>query len=175
MKLNGEHVKLRAVEKEDATRLMLWENNPDHWKVSGTEVPFSMHAILEYIDQAQHLRTHGQLRLMICDVHTDEPVGALDLYNSDFKHLRAAVGILIGSHEFRRKGYALEALVLLENYARHILGLHNLYCSVQEDNQASKSLFEKAGYELVGVRKDWFLSGNGWLDELLYQKCLVKK
>lgn len=92
MKLNGEHVKLRAVEKEDATRLMLWENNPDHWKVSGTEVPFSMHAILEYIDQAQHLRTHGQLRLMICDVHTDEPVGALDLYNSDFKHLRAAVG-----------------------------------------------------------------------------------
>lgn len=175
MKLNGEYVQLRAVEKEDATRLLLWENNPDHWKVSGTEVPFSMHAILEYIDQAQHLRTHGQLRLMICDVKTGEPVGTIDLYNADFKHLRAAVGILIGSHEFRRKGYALEALLLVEHYASHILGLHNLYCSVQGDNEASKSLFEKAGYHLAGIRKDWFMQRNGWLDELLFQKCLKKE
>ena len=53
MRLRGQKVRLRPVEKDDATRLLLWENNPQHWKVSGTEVPFSLNAILEYIAQAQ--------------------------------------------------------------------------------------------------------------------------
>lgn len=175
MKLKGQKVSLRPVEKEDATRLLLWENNPQHWKVTGTEVPFSLHAILEYIDQAQHIRTHGQLRLMICLNETGEPIGTIDLYNADFKHSRAAVGILIDELSHRQQGYAVEALEIVENYVRQILGFHNLYCSVHGDNEASKALFDKAGFERIGVRKDWFLDGNKWLDEILYQKCLEKK
>lgn len=175
MRLKGQKVRLRPVEKEDATRLMLWENNPQHWKVSGTEVPFSLNAILEYIEQAQHIRTHGQLRLIICVLDTDEPIGTVDLYNADFKHSRAAVGILIAEPEYRQQGYALEALELLESYVQQILGFHNLYCSVHGDNAASNNLFEKAGYVLIGKRKEWFLEGNHWIDELLYQKVVGKR
>jgi diamine N-acetyltransferase len=175
MRLKGQKVRLRPVEKDDATRLMLWENDPRHWKVSGTEVPFSLHSILEYIEQSQHIRSHGQLRLIICDVLTDEPVGTIDLYNADFKHSRAAVGVLIAELEYRKRGYALEALELLEEYVRRILGFHNLYCSVHGDNTASSSLFEKAGYVKAGTRKNWFLENNKWIDELLYQKWLEKK
>jgi len=175
MRLTGQKVQLRPVEKDDATRLMLWENDPRHWKVSGTEVPFSLHAILEYIEQAQHIRTHGQLRLMICDLLTGESVGTVDLYNADFKHSRAAVGVLIAEDEFRNRGYALEALELLENYVREILGFHNLYCSIHGDNAASIALFEKAGYVRAGRRTDWFLENNEWIDELLYQKWLKIK
>lgn len=181
MKLKGQKVLLRPVEKEDATRLMLWENDPHHWKVSGTEVPFSLHTILEYIEQAQHIRTHGQLRLIICIAASGEPVGTLDLYDADFKNLRAAVGILIAEDPHREQGYAREALSLLEDYARTILGFHNLYCSVHADNPASNGLFRSAGYREVGVRKEWFLQtqltgrgGKQWIDEILYQKCLKK-
>lgn len=175
MMLTGQKVRLRPVEKDDATRLLLWENDPRHWKVSGTEVPFSMSAILEYIVQAQHIRSHGQLRLIICRVEDSEPVGTLDLYNADFKHLRAAVGILIAEEEFRNRGYASEALELLEEYAYKFLGLQNLHCSVHSNNAPSRTLFEKAGYEQVGRRKAWFLENKEWIDELLYQKWLEKK
>lgn len=174
MKLTGKKVRLRPVEKDDATRLLLWENDPKNWRVSGTEVPFSHHAISEYIEQAQHIRTHGQLRLMICVIGTDEPVGTVDLYNADFKHSRAAIGILIAAEEDRRKGYALEALELVEEYVREIPGFHNLYCSIHGDNAASRKLFESAGFMKVGERKDWFLEKNRWVDEILYQKCLEK-
>lgn len=174
MKLTGKKVRLRPVEKDDATRLLLWENNPQHWRVSGTEVPFSLHAIIEYIEQAQHIRTHGQVRLLICELETDEPVGTVDLYNADFKHSRAAVGILIAETAHRQKGYALEALQLLETYVREILGFHNLYCSVHGDNEPSRTLFESAGFVQVGERKDWFLEKNQWINEIIYQKCLEK-
>lgn len=181
MTLTGDTIRLRPVEKDDATRLMLWENDPRHWKVSGTEVPFSLNAILEYIGQAQQIRTHGQLRLIICLKSTDEPIGTLDFYNADFRNLRAAVGILIAEQKHRRSGYAVEALRLAENYALRILGFHNLYCSVHGDNAASNALFESAGFQRCGVRKDWFLDFSGekgqgtkWVDEILYQKCLKK-
>lgn len=174
MTLKGEHIFLRPVEKEDATRMMLWENNPKHWKVTGTEVPFSLAAIYEYIDQAQHIRSHGQLRLLICINDTALPVGTIDLYQADFKHMRAAVGILIAEEGNRNNGFAFEALALVEKYAQQILALHNLYCSIHADNTASIRLFEKAGYEKVGERKDWFFENRVWINELLYQKCLKK-
>jgi diamine N-acetyltransferase len=173
MKLTGEKIRLRPVEKDDATRLMLWENDPSHWKVSGTEVPFSMTAILDYISQAQNIRSHGQLRLMICLTENDEPVGALDLYNADFRNLHASVGILIAERS-RNRGYASEALLLAEEYARVILGMKNLACSIHGDNVSSIALFEKAGYENVGRRKNWFLDRDKWLDEIIYQKWLEK-
>ena len=101
--LKGKSIFLRPVEPSDATKLMLWENNPAHWKVTDTEVPFSMHGILQLIEQQQHIRSTGQLRLMICLNGTEEPVGAIDLYDVDFRNGNAAVGILIGDHLHKQK------------------------------------------------------------------------
>ena len=49
--LKGESIYLRAVEKEDASTLFIWENNPSNWKISNTEIPFSMHSIHQLIEQ----------------------------------------------------------------------------------------------------------------------------
>ncbi len=173
--LKSKTIYLRAVEKDDLTRLMIWENNPKHWKVSGTEVPFSTHALLQYIEQAQHIRQHGQIRFMICLNDTNEPVGCIDLFDANFKHQRAAIGILIAEEGNRNHGYAGEALDLVLQYAEQIVALRNLYCSIHSDNPASIRLFEKAGFERVGVRKDWFYEGHQWIDEIIYQKCLKEE
>jgi diamine N-acetyltransferase len=174
MLFKGERIYLRPVEKEDATRLLLWENNPKHWKVTGTEVPYSMAAMLEYIDQAQHIRSHGQLRFLICSNETQKPLGTIDLYNADFKHMRTAVGILIADELDRGQGYATEALALMENYVHNILAFENIYASVQADNSASERLFLQAGYTKIGRRKNWFFENQQWIDELLFQKWLKK-
>lgn len=172
--LRTENIFLRSVETSDATRLMLWENNPAHWKVTDTEVPFSMSGIMQLIEQQQQFRSTGQLRLMICLVHSEEAIGAIDLYDADFKNGNASVGILIGEHSERGKGFAKESLSLLIAYAREVLALHNLYCSIQADNLESIKLFESAGFQKVGVRKDWFLYKGQRIDEISYQLCLEK-
>lgn len=172
--LKGKKIYLRAVEPSDATKLLLWENNVSNWKVSDTEVPFSMHDIQNYIETAHNIRAIGQLRLMICKVENDEPVGAIDLYEANFKHGRAGVGILIAEENERTKGYASESLKLVEEYATVVLGLHNLYCSIHADNSASIALFEKNGFEKVGIRKEWYLNKGKRIDEIIYQLCLKK-
>jgi diamine N-acetyltransferase len=171
-----EKITLRMVEPGDATKLLLWENNPENWKVTDTEVPFSLHGIKMLIEQQQQIRSTGQLRMMICLNDTfQEAIGAIDLYDVDFKNKNAYVGILIGDQINRGKGYARDALEIIIKYARNTLSLYNLVCSIQATNKESIHLFETMGFEKIGCRKNWFLIKNNRVDEFLYQLCLEKK
>ncbi len=173
--LKGKDLFLRAVESSDATSLFLWENDANHWRIANTEVPFSMHAIHNLIEQYASIRTSGQLRLIICIQETNQAIGAIDLYDVNFKHGFATVGILIADKEHRMLGYAKQALTLLINYSENILDLANLQCFIHADNIPSISLFEGLGFEKVGLRKSWYRFKGQRIDEICYQLCLVKE
>lgn len=172
--LQGKNIYLRPIEPTDAIQVMMWENNPDNWRVSGTEAPYSLHAIQDYINSIQSFRASGELRLMICKNDSSEAIGTLDLFEANFKHERAGVGILIAELNERQKGFAQESLFLLAEYAKEVLGFYNLTANVLEDNVSSIHLFESAGYELVGVRKNWFKDKEKRVNERIYQLCLKK-
>ncbi|MEN9994404.1 MAG: hypothetical protein RL762_1061 [Bacteroidota bacterium] len=175
MSLRGSLITLRAVEKEDAGTIFLWENNPANWKVSNTEVPFSMYDIHQLIEQQSDIRKSGQMRLVL-QTNTDaRPVGVIDLYDLNFKHGYAAVGILIAEDQDKGHGFATDALSLLISYCNETLELRNLYCQIHCDNHASVRLFEKAGFEHAGTRKNWLRYKNQYFDELTYQLCLGNK
>lgn len=168
--MEGEHIFLRTLEPEDIDFLVAMENDPKHWRVSGTLVPFSRKILTEYISSAQDLFTHRQIRFVIVS-KSNQLVGLVDLFDYDPLHLRAGVGILIAP-EKRRNGYAHEALSLIETYAKDMLKLKNLFCQINEENDPSKILFEKAGYHHSGTWKDWINTGEGWSDVLLFQKTI---
>lgn len=169
--LQGTKVNLRPVEVSDATTLMFWENNPEHWRVSGTEIPFSMGEILAYIEVARDIRLTGQLRFIIED-KSHRAVGAIDIFDANFKHHRGGVGVLIADKNDRKNGFASEAIVLLKEYAKKIFDFHSLYCNILEDNEQSISLFESQGFKLIGTKKDWFFEKGGAKDEHIYQVIL---
>ncbi len=172
MNLKGSLVYLRAVEKDDASTIFLWENNPKNWKVSNTELPFSLYDIHQLIEQQSDLRKSGQMRLVIETLNENRPVGVIDLYDINFKHGYAAIGILIGEDSDMGKGYATEALKICCSYCQQILELRNLYCQIHGDNAASIALFEKAGFIHAGTRKNWLRFKNQFFDELTFQLCL---
>lgn len=170
--LKGTMLYLRAVESSDATMLYLWENDINHWRIANTEVPFSMHAIHNLIEQYASIRTSGHLRLIICLNESQLPIGAIDLYDINFRHGFATVGVLIANQEDRNKGFAKEAFQLVINYAKEVLDLYNLQCFIQADNLASIHLFEGLKFEKVGVRKEWYKYKNSRIDEICFQLCL---
>jgi diamine N-acetyltransferase len=172
MRLESDRIVLRALEKKDATTLMIWENNPDNWRVSDTEVPYSLQSIQQYIEQQENFRTSGQVRLMIINKQTNEAIGCIDLFDGHSRHRRAAVGILVADEQNRGKGYAAESLELIEKYASEILDLHQLYAHVEEQNTESIRLFENAGFKHVGTLKDWRRWKKSWHTILIYQKIL---
>lgn len=169
MLLKGELIYLRAIEPTDLEPLYLWENDTNVWHLSNTLAPFSKHVLKQYIENARHdIYVTKQLRLIIC-TGQDGPVGCIDLFDFDPTHLRAGIGILIGSEAHRGKGYAAEALEILCNYCFSFLHLHQLYCHINADNKISINLFEKTGFKRSGIKKMWNRINSGWVDEYFYQ------
>ena len=167
----GKTIYLRAVEPNDAELFYQWENDYDIWQYSRRIIPVSHFTLNQYMETAnQDIFQTRQQRLVIVDKETDVPVGAVDLFDFDPIESRAAVGILIYDETERRKGFATEAIRLLETYAFETLRLHQLYCDVAEDNDASIKLFSGRGFIHTCTKKDWLTDGHLWKDELLFQK-----
>ena len=166
------NIKLRHINEGDFEAIDSWENNPIYWSISGTQVPFSKDLIRAYISGSQDVYKVKQVRFIICDKDDDNWIhGSIDIFEFDPYHLRAGVGILLNPAS-RKKGIAAISLQLLEKYAKENLSLKNLHCSILANNQSSMKLFEKAGFSLVGVRKNWTKVNSEWLDEHLYQKSI---
>lgn len=172
MNIEGTICRLRALEPEDLDLMYGWENDTEVWRVSGTVAPFSRHTLSRLIDEQRFdIYATRQLRLVIEATKDDTAVGAVDLFEFDPQNLRAGVGIIVAP-PYRRRGLAADALRTLERYAVEVLRLHQLWCSVGADNKASLALFAKAGYTECGRRREWILTPDGAIDEVLMQKIL---
>jgi diamine N-acetyltransferase len=163
-------INLRAPEPEDLELIYEWENNNSYWLISNTIVPFSRFTLKRYIENShKNIFETGQLRLMIDHIADKKTIGTIDIFDFDAFHKRAGLGILIADVDYRRKGYAGMALKCLIDYCFKTLQLHQLYCNILANNCESMELFTKHGFVLIGIKKDWVKSADGYLDEYIYQ------
>ncbi len=142
-----------------------------YWKYSDRNQPYSKATLRNYIAHAhEDIYTAGQLRFVLAA--PEHPfIGMVDLYNFSAMHHRAGVGLLIRKH-YRKQGFGVQAIALLEAYVKAHLQLHQLYVCFSEDNLPSKKLFEKMGFQKAGVKKDWIFHSGGYHHVLFYQKIL---
>jgi diamine N-acetyltransferase len=165
-----EKINLRALEPEDLELLYEWENNDSYWIISNTVTPFSKFTLKRYLENShKNIYETGQLRLMI-DIRAEKKtIGTIDLFDFDPFHKRAGLGILIADEAQRRKGYATMALKCLIDYCFTTLQLHQIYCNILANNCESIDLFKKLGFIPIGIKKDWVKTGDGYLDEHMFQ------
>jgi diamine N-acetyltransferase len=164
------NIKLRALEPEDLELLYDWENDETYWSISNTVSPFSKYTLKRYIENShKNIYESGQLRLMIEQTEDKITIGTIDIFEFDPFHKRAGIGILIADEAYRRKGYASLALTCLIDYCFKTLQLHQLYCNILSDNIVSINLFKKYGFSQSGIKKDWIMTGSGYMDVLMFQ------
>lgn len=170
MLLRNENIYLRAVEPEDLDYLYKWENDTNLWIHGNTLAPYSRNTLRQYIEEAQQydIFQSNQLRLVICKQDGDTIVGAVDIYDVDVHSKRAGIGVLV-DEEFRKQGFAQQALQLIQEYAFDFLNLHQLYAHISVNNNISIDLFEKSGYTQAGKLKDWIYTPSGYEDVILVQ------
>jgi diamine N-acetyltransferase len=170
--LLGENIVLRALEPEDLNFLFTAENNELFWEISSTQTPYSKYILEKYIENShQDIYEAKQYRFVICNTE-NIPVGMIDLFDFNPQHLRIGIGILL-IPEHQNKGYGIEALELIIDYAFSYLNVHQIYANITSDNIKSISLFEKFNFKPCGIKKDWIYSKSNFKDEILYQ--LIKK
>ena len=99
------------------------------------------------------------------------PYGCIDLYNYDPLNRRCAVGIMVAK-EYRRQGYALAMLRVVEKISTTNYQLHTLFADIAASNTASIALFAKAGYSQCGLFKQWLNIDGQYIDSIRMQKLI---
>lgn len=169
--LKGKYCNLRALERSDLDFLYEIENDTQFWLISQQKMPFSKDFLTDYIqNSSKSIYEAGQIRFLIEDFSKNR-LGFIDLYDFCPKNRRAGVGIFI-KKEFRRQGFAFDALQVLEDYAFKMLDLHQLYAEIISDNQQSIKLFEKSSFKSSMVKKDWIFYLGEYKDLGIYQKII---
>lgn len=172
--LENEILKLRAVEPDDLEMLYIWENDPQLWLVGNTRQPLSKFALKQYIiDTHKDIYESRQLRLMIVEKKINQTVGTVDLYDYDIFNSRIALGLFVDKN-YQGHGLATQALRLVEDYVFNYLQLHQLYCHISTQNIASRSMFEKEGYENSTILQKWIKTSTGYEDIIIFQRFAKK-
>ena len=176
MLLNDKDIQLRAIEPEDLDILYRWENSTDLWIHGNTLAPYSKLMLRQYINDSLEMDIFQsrQLRLMIDLISQQKTIGTIDLYEIDPHNRRAGIGILI-DEEYRQRGYAYQALSLMERYTFDHLYLHQLFAYISTKNKPSIDLFTKSGYKEIGVLSDWIQKGENYEDVIIVQLINNKK
>ena len=161
-------IRLRALEPEDLDLLYAIENDTEVWDAGENNVPYSRYILHDYIAHAQaDIYADQQVRMAIV-TQQGITVGLADVVNFSPSHRRAEVSIIV-QKQYRRNGYALQALKLVKTYALHTLHLHQLYAVVSQSNKASASLFTKAGFKAQAQLEDWLFDGHAYRSATLFQ------
>lgn len=172
MNIEGDICRLRAVEPGDVDVMYAWENDESVWCVSGTTVPLSRDTLTRFVEVARlaDLYVSRQLRLII-ETREGEPAGTIDIFEFEPQHHRVGVGILIAD-KYRRRGLGADAVATLCRYLKSRFDVHTVWCDVGADNVASRALFERCGFEVVGCKRDWMWTAEGYRDEIMMQRIL---
>ena len=111
------------------------------------------------------------LFFVIASHQSENAVGFIELRDIHPIHRFGHLGICLDRH-VRGKGYAVEALGLMESYAKRVLMLNKIVLMVAANNTAARRLYDGAKYSTVGIHRQHFLVAGEWLDAVVMEKPL---
>ena len=123
--------------------LLEWANDPDVRRGAFHSAPIEWNEHVQWLT-AQLSSAASAIWLVIGD--DGAPVGHVRLWADGQGGAMVSISI---RHDMRRRGFGLQALSLLPEYAHEFLafmGIRYLYAFIRPDNVASLAVFRRAGY-----------------------------
>lgn len=109
----------------------------------------------------------NHIRWCIILKETSEPIGTIGFHKYDEQNNSAEIGYDL-AEEYTQKGIMSEALQCIIQHGKAAYGLHRIYASAAEENDASNRLLEKNGFVLEGICRDQYLFRGTYYDHKIW-------
>jgi diamine N-acetyltransferase len=161
--LSGALVALGPLRREMIDLWLRWFNDLEMLRTLGSVDAATREAEERFYALAT---SDGQVNFAIFELASSRPVGTCGLREVNQRQGTATFGISIGDRGAWNRGYGTEATRLLLDYAFHWLGLHNVLLSVFANNPRGVRAYEKAGFRVIGHRREAHKLGQQRMDEI---------
>lgn len=161
--LRSERLVLRVLNSCDADEVARLVSDPDVAKqTKSLNTPYSAEAALEWIETYTNVASKLRLILGIEDVETGKLLGTISLHVR--RRLIRKVGILgywIG-RPYWANGFGYEAVRSFLPHCDKVFGLKTIEAKVFDDNEASRRVLERNGFQVARRRRTYVPERGGW-------------
>lgn len=151
----GEHVRLRAVEREDVKLLFKWVNDPEVTFGLSLYLPMSMTDEEKWFERATNRDPNEKpFAIDVRDGDGWRLIGNCTFFDIDTIAHSGELGIMIGDKSVWNKGHGTETMNLLLRHAFETLNLNRVMLKVFADNPRAIRAYEKSGFKHEGSLRE---------------------
>ena len=156
----GEHIILRAFERDDAERCYRWMNDPNVVRTLKNRYPIAFQNEIEWLEgamQANQNERHFAIERRDDRTH----IGNASIHDIDWVSQTAWFGLFIGEPSAWNRGYGGDSIQTLVRFAFEEMNLGKLRINVFDYNDRAKHVLEGLGFVQEGcLRRDFFREGS---------------
>ena len=163
--VTGRQIYLRPLVPDDGTpEYLSWLKDPETTKY--LELNYQKSTIAELREDIAFYNRQPDVRFYAICMKDGTHIGNIKIENINEKHGFGELGFLIG-REYWGNGYATEAVKLMCQHLFDSFWLRRIVAGYYDDNEGSRRIFEKNGFEVEGILKEhrWSPSSDKWVDE----------
>ena len=160
--INGEKLSLRPITDADTDDIVRWRNDPEVWKYFLFREPFTPEMHRAWL--RTKVQTGKVIQYIIVERETGRSVGSVYYRDIDEKNESAEYGIFIGEAFARGRGLGTETARLFTAFGLDVLRLHRISLKVLGGNDIARRSYEKAGFTVEGVFRDYVKLGGEYTD-----------
>jgi RimJ/RimL family protein N-acetyltransferase len=156
----GEHVILRAFEREDAERCYRWMNDPNIVRTLKSRYPIAFQNEIEWLDRAIHANT-SERHFAIERKDDRTHIGNASIHDIEWVSRVASFGMFIGEPSAWNRGFGSDAIRTLMHFAFDEMNLRKLRIDVFDYNDRAKHVLETHGFVQEGrLRAEFYRDGT---------------
>ena len=158
----GEHVILRAFEREDAERCYRWMNDPNIVRTLKSRYPIAFQNEIEWLDRAMHAGVSDSERHFAIERKDDRThIGNASIHDIEWVSRTARFGLFVGEPSAWNRGFGSDAIRTLVRFAFDEMNLRKLRIDVFEYNDRAKHILETQGFVQEGrLRQEFYREGS---------------
>ncbi len=162
--IDGEHVRLRKLERGDLPTLHRWMNDREvmAWARFSPDHMVSLAALEKEYEKELAGEDRERTTLFIEERTTGKPIGWTTVRAWDRKHVNANLGIGLGEKELWGTGYGTEAVSLLLGMVFDQQGWHRAELYTLEENERAIRSAEKCGFRRCGLEHESTFYDGGY-------------
>jgi RimJ/RimL family protein N-acetyltransferase len=164
MFVQGESVKLRAMEPEDAESLWRWNHDPEVMRWMDADYPQTQARVRTWL--AERLRNaYGDV---LFGVEVGQTlIGLVRLHGAEPETGCAELDIYLGERDYRGKGYGTDAVRTACRHGFHHMRLHRITLTVVAGHEAARHVYRSVGFVEEGRLRQVFRRDGQWHDKIV--------
>lgn len=162
-------LEMRIIEKNDIFAWEKWWNDEKIYQYMQTEQWSADDAknFWNFLYYNLHI-----LPLSIVEKKSKQVLGYISLKISKKNTSVASMGIVLGEKDIWNKGIGEKVVQEILSTAKNELGIQKISIDCFAENFAAQKLYEKCGFEKIGISKKFYKKNGKFFDALLYEKVL---